>query len=149
VAKESAATEYKITREKCDSLTDNPKNVCVKEAEAARTRATAEAEAQYKSTLRARIKARTAIANSEYEVAKAKCGSQTGNAKDVCIKEAKAANVAAKADAKADKKVVTARVDAQKEKLNADYKVAIEKCDALAGAPKDSCVASAKSQYSK
>jgi hypothetical protein len=148
-AQESAAADYKIDREKCDSLTDNPKNVCVKEAEAARTRTKAEAEAQYKNTPRALANARTEIANSEYGVAKAKCGSKTGNDKDVCIKEAKAAKVADKADAKADKKVVTARTDAWDDKRDAYYKVAIEKCDALAGAGKDTCVASAKAQYGK
>ena len=148
-AKESAAAEYKVANEKCQSLTGNPKTVCVAEAKAARTRTQAEAEAQYKNTLAARTNARTAIANAEYDVAKAKCGSQTGNDKDVCIEQAKAAKVAAKADAAADKKVVTARTEAKHDKLDANYKVAIEKCEAIAGASKDSCVTSAKARYGK
>jgi hypothetical protein len=149
MANESAAADYKIAREKCNSLTGNPKDICTTEAEAARTRTKAEAEAQYKDTPRARANARTEIANAEYDVAKTRCGSQTGNAKDVCIQEAKAVNVAAKADAKADSKVVAARIDASDEKREAFYKVAIEKCDALAGAVKYSCVASAKTRYGK
>jgi hypothetical protein len=148
-ARETAAADFKVTREKCNSLTDSPKNVCVKEAEAARTRTNAEAEAEYKNTPRARASARTAIVNSEYNVAKAKCGSKTGNDKDVCIKEAKAAKVAVNADAKADKKVVAALIDASEDKRDANYKVAIEKCDALAGASKDTCVGSAKAKYGK
>jgi hypothetical protein len=148
-AKETAVTDYKVASEKCNSLTGNPKKVCVEEAKAVRTRTKAEAEAQYKNTPGARAKARTAIADAEYDVAKAKCGSQAGNDKDVCIKEAKAATVAAKADAKADKKVVAARADARDDKHDANYKVALEKCDALAGPSKDSCVASAKTQYGK
>ncbi len=148
-ARENAAADYKIAREKCNSVSGNPKNVCKEEAEAMRTHAKADAEAQYKNTPRARANARTAIANAEYDVAKAKCGSQTGNAKDVCIKEAKAANVAAKADAKADKKVTMARIDARDDKLEANYKVAIEKCDAFSGPTKDNCVASSKAQYGK
>jgi hypothetical protein len=148
-AKESAAADYKVAREKCNSLTGNPKDVCVKEAEAARTRTKAGAEAQYKNTPRARANANSAIIKSEYEVAKAKCGSQTGNDKDVCIKQAKAANVAEKADVKADKKIVTALTDAANDKYDANYKVAIEKCDASAGATKDACIASAKAQYGK
>lgn len=148
-AKESAAADYKVAREKCNSLTSTPKDVCAEEAKAARTRTKAEAEAQYKDTPRARASARTAIADAEYDVAKAKCGSQTGNDKDVCIKEAKAVNVAAKADAKADKKVGAARVDAQDDKYDANYKVAMTKCDALAGPTKDTCVTSAKAQYGK
>jgi hypothetical protein len=76
------------------------------------------------------------------------------------VKEAKAAQVKGKADAKVDRvaadtridgaeKRSDARQDAAADKRTADYKVAIEKCDALAGAAKDSCVASAKSQYGK
>jgi hypothetical protein len=148
-AKESAANGYRIAREKCNALTGNPKDVCVEEAEAARTRAKADAKAQYKNTMAARVDARTAIANADYDVAKAKCGSQTGNDKNVCVKEAKAAQIAAKADAKADKKVAAARIDARDDKRDANYKVAIEKCDASAGAAKDSCAASAKAQYGK
>jgi hypothetical protein len=148
-ARDNAGAEYKIAREKCNAISGNPKNVCVKEAQAARTRTKSEAEAQYKSTPRARASARTAIANAEYEVAIAKCDSQTGNEKDVCIKEAKAAKIAFIADAKADKKVVTARADARDDKRDANYKVAIERCDALAGPSKLSCVDSAKALYGK
>ena len=33
--------------------------------------------------------------------------------------------------------------------MDADYKVAIEKCDAMSGAAKDSCVNAAKAKYRK
>ena len=46
-------------------------------------------------------------------------------------------------------KQADARKEANKEKRDADYKVAIEKCDALAGTAKDSCVSDAKVQYGK
>ena len=76
------------------------------------------------------------------------------------MKEAKAALVKGKADAKVDrvaadtsKEAATtqaeARKDASADKREAEYKVAIEKCDVLAGAAKDSCVSSAKSRYGK
>ena len=52
-------------------------------------------------------------------------------------------------DAKADKKVVDARVDAIDEKHDAAYKVATEKCDALSGNNKDACVAQAKAAHGK
>ena len=55
--------------------------------------------------------------------------------------------MAALADAKADKKVIEARSDAREDKRKAEYKVATEKCDALAGAAKDQCVSAAKTQY--
>jgi hypothetical protein len=64
------------------------------------------------------------------------------------MKEAKAAGQA-KADAKANEKVAEARQDARDDKVDADYKVALEKCDAFSGAAKDSCVANAKAKYQK
>jgi hypothetical protein len=93
-------------------------------------------------------------------VAKQKCDDLAGNPKDVCAKEASAVLVKAKADAKVDRvaadterdaatKQADARKDATEAKRNADYKVAIEKCDALAGSAKDACTSNAKVQYGK
>jgi hypothetical protein len=89
------------------------------------------------------------IADANYTLDKAKCGALAGNDKDVCMKQAKATLIAAQADAKADKKAIEARTDARDDKRTAQYKVAREKCDAFAGAAKDSCVSAAKSQYGK
>ncbi|MES2935639.1 MAG: hypothetical protein V4805_19370 [Pseudomonadota bacterium] len=148
-AVDSAKAEYKLARAKCDTLTGNPKDVCVEEAKASRTHTEAEAKAQYKNTVGARTDARKAIASADYDVAKAKCGALAGNEKDICLKEAKSAKIAATSDANADKKVVEARTDARSDKHTAEYKVAIEKCDALAGAAKDTCVADAKAKFGK
>jgi hypothetical protein len=68
--------------------------------------------------------------------------------------------VRATADAKVDRvasdarrdqveKTTAAQRDAAEDKRDADYKVAIEKCDALAGAAKDGCVRDAKTRYGK
>jgi len=148
-AKEAASTEYKLAKSKCDGITGNPKDVCLAEAKAARVHAEANAKAEYKNTLAAQTSARKDIADADYDVEKAKCGSMTGNDKDVCIKQAKSNKVAAVSNAKADKKVVEARVDANEDKITAEYKVALEKCDALAGQGKDNCVAAAKAKYGK
>jgi hypothetical protein len=47
------------------------------------------------------------------------------------------------------KEIGEARKDAAIDKRDADYKVAIAKCDALAGDPKTACVATAKSTFGK
>jgi hypothetical protein len=73
----------------------------------------------------------------------------TGNARDVCIEQAKATLVAAQADATADRKMIEARSNARDDKLTAQYRVALEKCDAFAGAVKDQCVNAAKTAYGK
>lgn len=146
---EKAAADYKQARAQCDSITGNPKDVCVAQAKAARVQTEANATAAYKGTPAARASARDDIANANYDVESAKCGSQTGTQKDVCIKQAKANQVAAKSDATADKKATQAWNDANEDKLTANYKVAKEKCDAFAGQRKDDCVTAAKNQYGK
>lgn len=148
-AKDRAEAEYKLARAKCDAITGNPKDVCKAEADAARVRTREEAYALYKNTLKAFTESRLKIADANHTLDKAKCATLTGNDKDVCLKQAKATLVAAQADAKADKKAIEARTDARDDKRTAEYKVALEKCDAFAGAAKDSCVSTAKSQYGK
>lgn len=148
-AKNRAEADYKAASARCDSMSGHSKDVCVAEAKAAEKKAKAEAEAQYKNTDKARADAIVATAEADYDVAKTRCDAKTGNDKDVCIKEAKAAEVKAKADAKANQKIAAARQDAREDKMDADYKVAIEKCDSLSGAAKDSCVANAKAKYQK
>jgi hypothetical protein len=148
-ARDTAAATYKAARAQCDAIAGNPKDVCVEEAKAARVRAEEEAGAYYKNTLKAYTASRMKIASANYDVDKAKCGALAGNDKDVCISQAKATLIAAQADAKADKKAIEARSDAREDKRTAQYKVAMEKCDAFAGAAKDSCVSTAKVQFGK
>lgn len=147
--KDNAATQYKINRAKCDALAGNPKDVCVAQAKADQTHARAESEAMYKGTDKARAEARKDIANANYDVAKTRCKSLTGNDKDVCIKEAKSTRIAALADAKADLKVSGIRKEAAEDKMDAEYKVAKEKCDGLAGEAKDGCLKQVKARFSK
>jgi hypothetical protein len=146
-AKTDAAARYKAARARCDPMAGNPKDVCIAEAKAARVRAEADATAQYRNTLRAYTKARIDIANADFALDRARCGALAGNEHDVCVERARASRTAALADAKADKKVIEARSDAREDKRIAEYKVAAEKCDALAGTAKDQCVAAAKSQF--
>jgi len=148
-AKDNANAAYKSARAQCDSLSGNAKDVCVAEAKANLKKAKANAEADYKNTDKARRDAKIDAAEADYDVAKAKCDAKNGNDKDVCVKEAKAIETKAKADAKANEKVAAAREDAREDKMNADYKVAIEKCDSMSGAAKDSCVSEAKARYRK
>ena len=156
----TAETQYKAAKEACDSLAGNAKDICVEDAKGKEKVAKADAEAAYTNTPKAREAARVARADATYEVAKEKCDDLAGNAKDVCVKEAKAMHTKAKADAKVDRvasdtrnesaeKTADARRAATEDKRDADYKVAIEKCDALAGAAKDSCVRDAKVRYGK
>lgn len=148
-ARDAAAASYKNARAQCGTVTGNPKDVCIAEAEAARVRAEEEARAKYEDTLDAYTRARMRIASANYDLAKTRCASLTGNEKDVCKEQAKAALISAQADAKADQKTIEARNQAREDKLAAAYHVAMEKCDAFAGAAKDQCVSAAKAEFGK
>jgi len=147
--KATAKATYDTDKKACDSISGNAKDICVAEANAKRTRAEETAEASYKNTPKARQHAAHEIAEADYKVAKERCDDKAGNDKDICVKEAKAAMTHAEADAKATQKGTEARMDANKDKRDADYKVAAEKCDALAGDAKNSCMATAKAHYGK
>jgi hypothetical protein len=148
-AREQAAANYKNARAQCDAVTGNPKDVCVAEAKAARVRTEEEARAQYDDTLKSYTRARLRIADADYDRDKTRCAGLAGNEKDVCQASAKAALVAARADAKADQKTIEARNEARNDKLDAAWKVAMERCDAFAGAARDQCVSNAKVQFGK
>jgi hypothetical protein len=159
-AKQNADAQYKVDKDACSSLSGNAKDICVAEAKGRDNVAKADAAAAYENTPKARETARVALAQANYVVAMEKCDDSAGNRKDVCVKEAKAALVRGKANAKVDRvaadtrhdsmaKQTEARTEASASKRDADYAVAVEKCDALAGAAKDGCVANAKVQYGK
>ena len=89
-------------------------------------------------------------ADAQYKVDKEACSSLSGNAKDICVAEAKGKESVAKAEAEAAyKHTPKARENARIAHAQAGYKVAIEKCDDLAGNRKDVCVKEAKSELVK
>jgi len=89
-------------------------------------------------------------ADAQYKIDKDACASLSGNAKDICVAEAKGKDNVAKADAEAAyKHTPKARENARIAHAQATYNVAIEKCDDLAGNPKDVCVKEAKAALVK
>ena len=169
--KDKIAAMYKSEKAACATLSGNPKDICIVEAKGKEKVARAELEASYKPTRKSHYQSRVAKAEANYAVANERCDDMTGNAKDVCRKEAKAAEIAAKADAtvqmktsdadataskesaearnKAKAETTDARKDAAEDKRDAQYAVAKEKCDALAGSAKDSCLVDAKARFGK
>jgi hypothetical protein len=147
--KDRINAEYKVNIERCSSLSGNAKDICKAEVKGRQKAAKADAYAAYKGTDKAATKALIAHADAEYSVAKEKCDDLAGNAKDVCRKEAKAAYVKAKVDAKANDKVSEVRRDAAQDKRDANYDVARERCDAFAGDAKTQCVNEAKARFGK
>ena len=98
--KERIEREYKADKTRCDSLDGNAEDVCEAEAKGREEVAKAELEDKYRPSRESRYEVRMARAKADYRVAKERCDDLSGNVKDVCLEEAKAAQAAAIADAK-------------------------------------------------
>ena len=147
--KSRIGTDFKANKAACAALAGNGKDICVEEAKAKQKVERAELEYSYSGKSGDQNKVLVAKAESAYAVAKERCDDKAGNAKDVCVQEAKSAETKALADAKMGKEVGAARTDAAHEKRDADFKVELAKCDALAGDTKAGCVATAKANFGK
>ena len=163
------AAEYSTDKAKCKMLSGNAKDICFAEAKGKEKVADAELEVSYEPTAKHRYDVLVAKAKADYAVADEKCDDQAGTNKDVCVKEAKAAETRVRADAEAQLKTwqanqaaieettathakareegAAARQDAAVEKRDANYAVAKAKCDALASVDSDRCLQEAKSKY--
>jgi len=79
---------------------------------------------------------------------KAACSAMSGNAKDICVEEAKGVEKVALAELEsAYKPTAKHTMDIQTAHAKGDYAVAKEKCDDLAGNAKDVCRKEAKAAY--
>lgn len=143
---QKAAADYKMATAQCTSMTGNAKMVCMEEAKTARAHAEADAIAQYNNTPKGRTKARTAVADADFSLAKAKCADMTGADKDSCMSTATSVHTAAVADARADRAVAaTGTTDtinpvtttATRDAVKA---AAVDKCAQVAGQPKTGCL---------
>ena len=148
-SKSRISSDYKADKAACQTQTANAKDICIEEARAKEKVAKAELEFAYSGKAKDGTKVWEAKAHGAFAIAKEKCDDQTGNGKDLCRQEAKAAHTKALADAKLGRVVSDARSDASQTKRDADFKVAAEKCEAMAGDAKTQCVAMAKSNFGK
>jgi len=148
-AKDRIEADYKADKEACGKFSGNAKDICQEQATGKEKVALAEVEYSYSGKPADGTKVSIAKADATYAVAKEMCDDKSGNAKDVCVSEAKAAHTKALTDARLTEKVGEARKDAAQDKNDADYKVATEKCESLAGDAKASCVSAAKARFNK
>ena len=149
VTRDRIEAEYKDSKAACDRLTDNAKDVCREEAKGREKVARAELEFNRSGSPKDATRLAEAKADAAYAVAKEKCDGRAGNDRKLCLDEAKTARIKALADAKAEQKIGDARRDAAEDKRDADYNLAKEKCEALAGDNRATCLASARARYGK
>lgn len=85
-----------------------------------------------------------------YKADKAKCDAMSGNAKDVCEKDAKGKEKVAKAELDAKKNPSDRNTrKVQEAKAEAEYEVAKEKCDDMKGKEKNACQKDAKASHER
>lgn len=152
--KDAITGNYKVSRDKCGSLKANAKDICISEAKGVQKVAKAELESAYEPNARHTEKVAMAKGDAAYDTAKEKCDDSSGNAKNICKKDAKAAHVKAVEEARVMRVSAGAgsvekgmRNSANKEENEANYKAVTARCDGLAGAAKDTCVVEAKARY--
>lgn len=121
-SKDRIVAEYKSAKAGCDSFAGNANDICIVEAKGKENIALADLDASYKPTTSSHYKAHVAKAEAAYATAKEKCDDHAGNLKDVCLEEAEAAAIAAKADAKAQMKVSAAKEVADDKSAHAQAK---------------------------
>ena len=102
--RDKIAADYKADRTACDAMKDNAKDVCVEEAKGKEKIAKAELDQKLRPTDGNARKVAEARVDVAYSVAKEKCDDQKGDAKSICVKQAKSDEEKGKADVKAMKK---------------------------------------------
>lgn len=148
-AKDAIAAELKAAKADCQTLSANAGDICKAKAGGREKVALAELETWYKPSANATYELRLARADADFRLAREICDDKAGNVKDVCVKEAKAGEVAARADAKERLKTTDARDEAASARREADYAVAKEKCGSFAGDAKSNCMNDAKARFGK
>lgn len=145
---------YQASKERCDAFKANAKDVCVAQAKAERDVAIAELDRRNEPSPRRTEKVAMVRADSAYDVARERCDDLAGNSKDQCVKEAKTAHEKALADAKLARTTQDNRqsdreaaMKARAEKREADYELALQRCDALAGDARASCARDVKARF--
>lgn len=147
--KDKIEADYKADKAACKPLTGNAQDVCQEEAKAKEKNAKAALEFAYTGKAADGQKVLKVKADTAYDVAKEKCDDQSGNAKDVCVQEAKTARTKALADVTMAKEVGKAGQESMDDKRDAEMKLAREKCDALSGDAKSSCLDAARARLGK
>jgi hypothetical protein len=157
--KDKIDAQAKLDLKACGRLKANAKDICQADAKGKEEIAEAELEARYKPSPEADREAKNAKAEADYDVAKEKCDAVKGNARDVCLKRAKADREAAIRLAKVEKvesirgmnskAAAKERKDARNGTSDARYAADKERCDALHGDAKEKCSVDVKRKFNR
>lgn len=109
---DAIAAEYKSDKESCNSSSGDVKKNCLDKAESKQRKSLAELESDDNELGKVLFNATVAKAVAEYSIAKDKCNAKDENQKDICLREASAAQINAINKAKAQLHADTAAKEA-------------------------------------
>ena len=99
---------------------------------------------------KAEFEAQKERVDATYDVARRKCDTYSGNAKDICMAEAKGRDRIARMELEERyKNSPKARYNVRMARAEAEYDVAKEKCDDRAGPKKELCLKEAKAAFAR
>jgi opacity protein-like surface antigen len=147
--KDKIEADYKADKTACKPLTGNAQDVCQEEAKAKEKNARAALEYAHTGKPADERRLLETKVDGAYDVAKERCDDLAGNAKDVCVREAKTVHEKGLADLKMARQVGDASQDANAAKREADLKLAREQCDSFSGQAKDTCLRNAETRFGK
>lgn len=107
LSKQQIEQQHRLAMKKCNELRSTGKKICEAEADGKKSIAEAEARVAERNSPKTRMQLAETKADAEFEVAKARCEDQVGDARDTCRRNAKAARDKAKEQAKRDSQTNT------------------------------------------
>jgi hypothetical protein len=142
-------SEYKDMSAACERLPGNARDVCRTVARGKSRVARAELEYNRSGQSKDAIQLATTKADAAYDVARERCDDRDGSARSGCLAEARTLHEKALVDARLEARVQGARRDAAEDKRNADFNLAKERCEALAGDDRSACMTAARARFGK
>jgi hypothetical protein len=147
--KARADAELLADRAACDKISGHPRDVCREQARGKELVSKAELDLAHTGSRKSKDRLATVRMDVAYDVARTRCNDKVGSAKTLCTKEAQAIRANAQSDLKMSQRVTDAKRDADEDRRDAEYKLATEKCDAMAADPRAACLAAAKVKAGK
>jgi hypothetical protein len=147
--KARADAELLADRAACDKLAGTPRDVCREQARGKEMVAKAELDLAHTGSRKSQDRLTTVRMDAAYDIARTQCNDKAGAAKAVCTREAQTARANAQSDLRLSQRVTHAKRDAAEDRRDAEYKLAAEKCEAMAADPRAACVAAAKAKAGK
>lgn len=106
-SKRQIEQQHELASRQCAELRDTAKKICEAEADGQKSIAEAQAKVAERNSPKNRLSLAETKADAEFEVAKARCEDQVGEAKDACRRNAKATRDKLKEQAKRDSQTNT------------------------------------------